>query len=374
MSVASVGIKSIGVHVVVVLTLLLIVGLATMSATNLIVLAQNNDNDADQPAIGDVSLSGSGYIAEQHEIVRDHPERNFVWRTGQLNVSANITAGEVSGEFTLCARAYTEDGERLNMSDCSTIELEEKTETIGTVSLPDWPEDTRGNHSIMIELRSEVNGETEVFSEAAVEVIVIEREGDLTGDGLSNEAEVEHGTDFTVPDTIGNGLTDWEEVRKYGTDPLSHDTTGDGIDDATLVRFGLDPTEPYLAHQYALVGLILVLIIVGVTVFGRRRLSSITSFFEGIGLLHQPTSQSGRSSLPTNVQTAPDLDDSILTNEEYITQLLRQNGGRMKQRQIVESTDWSKAKVSRVLSKLEGHERIRKVPVGRENVIELLEE
>lgn len=58
-----------------------------------------------------------------------------------------------------------------------------------------------------------------------------------------------------------------------------------------------------------------------------------------------------------------------LTDEETVLQLLVSNGGRMKQSRIVENTDWSKAKVSRLLSSMEEREEITKLTHGRENLI-----
>lgn len=62
-------------------------------------------------------------------------------------------------------------------------------------------------------------------------------------------------------------------------------------------------------------------------------------------------------------------DDPALTDEERIVRLLASNGGRMKQSQIVDSTDWSKAKVSRLLSAMDQGEEITKLTIGRENII-----
>lgn len=62
-------------------------------------------------------------------------------------------------------------------------------------------------------------------------------------------------------------------------------------------------------------------------------------------------------------------DDPALTDEERIHRLLASNGGRMKQSQIVDSTDWSKAKVSRLLSGMANRDKITKLTIGRENII-----
>lgn len=66
---------------------------------------------------------------------------------------------------------------------------------------------------------------------------------------------------------------------------------------------------------------------------------------------------------------ASDSETPALTDEEEIVQLLVENGGRMKQSRIVTSTDWSKAKVSRLLSKMEDRDEITKLTIGRENLI-----
>ncbi|MDY7081829.1 MAG: helix-turn-helix domain-containing protein, partial [Halobacteria archaeon] len=61
----------------------------------------------------------------------------------------------------------------------------------------------------------------------------------------------------------------------------------------------------------------------------------------------------------------------LLTDEDKVIRLLEQNDGRMKQADIVESTGWSKSKVSMVLSDMEEENTISKLRLGRENVIDL---
>lgn len=62
-------------------------------------------------------------------------------------------------------------------------------------------------------------------------------------------------------------------------------------------------------------------------------------------------------------------EDLALTDEERVVRLLSSNGGRMKQSQIVDATDWSKAKVSRLLSAMAERDEITKLTIGRENII-----
>jgi hypothetical protein len=62
-------------------------------------------------------------------------------------------------------------------------------------------------------------------------------------------------------------------------------------------------------------------------------------------------------------------DAELLSDEERVMRLLDENGGRMKQVNIVDETDWSKSKVSMLLSEMEDAGRISKLRVGRENII-----
>jgi uncharacterized membrane protein len=61
----------------------------------------------------------------------------------------------------------------------------------------------------------------------------------------------------------------------------------------------------------------------------------------------------------------------ILSDTDKVTQLLEENGGRMKQVRIVEETEWSKSKVSMLLSDMDEAGTINKLRVGRENIISL---
>lgn len=61
--------------------------------------------------------------------------------------------------------------------------------------------------------------------------------------------------------------------------------------------------------------------------------------------------------------------ESTPTDEERIMQLLDTHDGQMRQVAIVEEVEWSKAKVSRLLSQLDDEGKITKLRLGRENLI-----
>lgn len=80
-------------------------------------------------------------------------------------------------------------------------------------------------------------------------------------------------------------------------------------------------------------------------------------------------STSKRSSEGTTKATIP--EEELLSDEDRVLQLLERNGGRMKQVKIVDETEWSKSKVSMLLSEMEDDGQISKLRVGRENIISL---
>jgi len=72
----------------------------------------------------------------------------------------------------------------------------------------------------------------------------------------------------------------------------------------------------------------------------------------------------------TDADPEPAVSDAeLLSDEERVMRLLEENGGRMKQVNIVDETDWSKSKVSMLLSEMEDADQISKLRVGRENII-----
>jgi len=77
----------------------------------------------------------------------------------------------------------------------------------------------------------------------------------------------------------------------------------------------------------------------------------------------QPTSSSESEMAVT--------DEDLLSDTDRVQSLLESNGGRMRQSAIVEETDWSKSKVSMLLSDMEDDGEVTKLRVGRENIISL---
>lgn len=73
---------------------------------------------------------------------------------------------------------------------------------------------------------------------------------------------------------------------------------------------------------------------------------------------------------PNRLPVEPD-DGVFYTDEERVLRLLIVNGGRMKQSAIVRETEWSSAKVSRLLHRMEERSDVSRVPSGRSKVVYL---
>ncbi|MFD1569967.1 DUF7345 domain-containing protein [Halorubrum laminariae] len=84
------------------------------------------------------------------------------------------------------------------------------------------------------------------------------------------------------------------------------------------------------------------------------------------------TADSDDADEPTGESEQTDeVDRSLLSDEERVEYLLDDNGGRMRQADIVSETGWSDAKVSQLLSAMADEERVEKLRLGRENLISL---
>ena len=68
------------------------------------------------------------------------------------------------------------------------------------------------------------------------------------------------------------------------------------------------------------------------------------------------------------------IDSGLLTDEDRVRRALREGGGRMKQSNVVDTLGWSKSKTSRVLSRMADDGEVEKLRIGRENVIDLVED
>ncbi|MFB6166122.1 MAG: helix-turn-helix domain-containing protein [Haloarculaceae archaeon] len=208
---------------------------------------------------------------------------------------------------------------------------------------------------------------------------------DTDGDGLDDGREVAIGTDPLDPDTDGDGLADGREVA-LRTDPLVRDTDGDGLSDATEVAIGTDPTDGATVPLLAVASLAAAaLAVVSWRQYGpddvavlpspRRQLeppeTDLVEAADG-GRAAEPDAPDAPAS--TDDDPEPAVDPELLPPSDRVLRLLEGADGRMRQSQIVEATEWSKAKVSRTLSDMEDDGAITRFRLGRENIVTLADE
>lgn len=67
-------------------------------------------------------------------------------------------------------------------------------------------------------------------------------------------------------------------------------------------------------------------------------------------------------------------EDELLSNKERVIRLLRERGGRVKQKEVAEEFGWSDAKTSQVVGELKESDEVEVYRLGRENVLKLSEE
>ena len=347
------------------------VGLATTAAAQSTSDADHDENrSAGEARIDYFSMSGRGYVADQRSLVEDHPGPEFVWASESLTLRPTVHTEPNDRTKQACAYLLDEGRTPVAAVGCQTWNSTTR-QRWARIEFGGWPAEASGTQFVRIELLEEVprgtddgdGNETEMVLRDTheAEVYVINKQGDLDGDGLSNAREAEVGTDFTRQDTDGDGVSDRAEVYQYGSDPVAADSTGDGLEDGTVASVRLPPTVPYVVHAAVVAGLLGVVALAAAGLELRRRLRTDPDAPPSNGAR---AAAAGRSDGGT--------DQVLDPKEAEILDVLREHDGQMRQTDLVDETEWSKATVSRLLSTLEDEGRVEKIRVGRGNVVRLV--
>lgn len=202
-----------------------------------------------------------------------------------------------------------------------------------------------------------------------------------------------------VPRGLEDGMLVWDGPHEFSEDELEVTFRIGGNDDGN--DDGDDPSPPpstndgFLGGLFASnpatagAGLLLLLALVGgggYLLASRERLPDLiggddreTSASEPAAddesdeKAAVPSVEFDDSAVGDTADEPEEIDVELLSDEERVLRLLRQNGGRMKQAMIVTETGWSNAKVSQLLSKMDEGGEIEKLRIGRENLITLPE-
>lgn len=150
------------------------------------------------------------------------------------------------------------------------------------------------------------------------------------------------------------------------TTPDNGTAGGQDEDDGTVDEDGSDPPEAGDSDMMIPIAVMLFVVLsVGIGAVWYTMFRSRDEYSETV----PPESPSDPA---VGQESGPDLQqEQFLSDEDRVLSLLEENGGRMRQVSIVEETEWSKSKVSMLLSEMEENDDISKLRVGRENIISL---
>jgi len=190
---------------------------------------------------GSISISGSGYETLSSAFSADREAATDAQETDTFTLTTSEVEAVDSDGDGLTDDQESTYGTDPNDSDSDDDGLTDYEELF-THSTDPLDEDTDGGG---LEDGYEIDTARNPL-DASDDVVA---EDDADGDGLSDDEEADLGTDPDDSDTDDDGLTDYEEVEEYGTDPLDVDTDGDGASDAYEVDTGTDPldADDYLA-------------------------------------------------------------------------------------------------------------------------------
>ncbi|WP_323191225.1 helix-turn-helix domain-containing protein [Halostella sp. PRR32] len=436
--------------------------------------------DASGVAIEGASYAGEGVVEQNEDTVR-------LWQSDPHTLNVTLTDTNASTRVEVCVGVANASNESVHNLSC---QITTTTVNGSTASVPveKWPENVTGDQTVVMTVRNNPSGfqKSELLDRDTVSVQVIEKDGDLDSDRLTNHQEVEHetnmskadtdgdghgdgkevheygtdptdtdtdsdglrdgdeisrgtdptasdtdgdgltdseevneyDTDPTVPDTDGDGLTDGEEVNEYDSDPTEPDTDGDGLTDSEEVdEYNTDPTEPdtdgdgltdgeevdeydsdptvpdtdgdfvsdgtevtvWSGPSSAATPLAYVIVAVGGLVAVAWRIDGADGLERLRSVVESESAEETETESVSAVGTTDGTDEPaetngtteppLITDDARVLRMLDEHSGRLPQSEVVERTEWSKSKVSRLLSRMEDEDQIKKITIGRENLI-----
>lgn len=169
------------------------------------------------------------------------PDRPFtVWQSDSHEFGVGLGA-DSAHETSVCLFTNASDGPR--ELGCRNVSLSPGDSRTVTVAVGAWPANLTGDRTVRAVVTDREDDTR--LAERTTTLRVISRDADNDGDGLTNEAEVEAGTDLENRDTDNDTLSDALEVRVHGTSPIDTDTDADGLGDGLEV--GTYNTDPLVA-------------------------------------------------------------------------------------------------------------------------------
>ena len=196
-------------------------------------------------------------------------------------------------------------------------------------------------------------------------------DSDTDGDGIPDGVEVKMGLAPKDPtaDTDGDGLTDAYEYE-HDSSPIRADTDGDGLNDKLETELGTDVDDPSTTPMLMTAGgtLFGVAIVVGRWYLDTSRHDLDKTILSWLPLSKTTRGDETEDDETTNESRRPAV---LVADSENgrVVKYQREDDGWVYQSEIVEGTNWSKSKVSRLLSRMADDGQVEKISVGRQNVV-----
>ena len=210
------------------------------------------------------------------------------------------------------------------------------------------------------------------------QALVVSAGGDLAFDSVSPAGEPSGGS-LETSDTVT-----WAGERRFTDNrprvvlapadavttiepPEENQTTASGTDGTTTDT----ASNTLVSDALPILALVAALALGAAAVVALRRNGRLLGEDESAAAAAGGTDSRDADSGPATPSEPAVEDGELLSDEDQVVRLLNENGGRMKQVNIVDETGWSKSKVSMLLSDMDDEGTISKLRVGRENIISL---
>ncbi|PSQ06285.1 hypothetical protein BRC97_06735 [Halobacteriales archaeon QS_6_71_20] len=212
-----------------VLIVVLVVGAAAAGAEAVAGSAAAGETGGASLAAGELTVTESGF--DDANVALRRGDTDYLWydEPARFTLVVETGRGDGEGHYEACLRSTTEDGTTRSI-ECESLLLSGGTTTEIAFRIDSWADVAAGAQTIEAVVTADTL-DAAVAANVSHEVVVLRKGTDPDGDGAANRREVAAGTDFSAPDTDGDGLADGLELDTYGSDPLVADTDGDGLTD-----------------------------------------------------------------------------------------------------------------------------------------------
>ena len=178
---------------------------------------------------GAVTVESVTYVGT--DVVSTPDDAVVIWASDSHEFAVDLSAN-ASHDAAVCLTANASNGP-VELA-CRNVSVTADEQRTVTVPVEAWSSNLTGDRRVRAVVTDNETGER--LDRRSLTLSVLEREGDLDDDGLTNEEEIEAGTDLRNNDTDGDTVSDSFEVRLYDTSPTDNDSDSDGLGDGLEIK------------------------------------------------------------------------------------------------------------------------------------------